>query len=168
MRGFFDQLAKPRSLRVSGGVMLLCALVLSVYNQLIAPGALPGMVAYEIATYPGCALDMLNAWGEQGRHLFLQSIAWDFVFPAAYGFWLCGKLAQKFQFGWVSRLIPLAPLMAALFDWLENICQIITISGYPQPEPILVPLTAVFALLKFLLLLGSVIFLWFAPQNCSR
>jgi len=105
------------------------------------------------------AHNMLTALGEQGRLFYLTKIIpIDFAFPLAY--MLCYA-------GWVALLVkhisPLSaakflitlPLLAMLFDWIENIGNILMLTQYPNISETAVSLASASGILKFLFILGS-------------
>jgi hypothetical protein len=144
---------------------VIFGVLLALCNNVLAPGYKPGMLSLELAFTSERAMAMLTTWGDSGRRLFLQSIVLDFFFPLAYGSWLSGLLTQATANGSRAGFLPLLPLIAAVCDVLENLSQIVTVSHYPAFGLFSVTATAGFASVKFLLLLVSVIGLWWCKRG---
>jgi hypothetical protein len=106
------------------------------------------------------AYEMLTALGLEGRTFYLTKIIpMDFPFPFAY---------MLFYAGWIALLIRhvnpnasyryllFVPVLAMLFDWLENIGIIAMLKNYPN-LPAWAVFTASFSgILKFSFTVGSI------------
>jgi hypothetical protein len=96
---------------------------------------------------------LLNQLGEEGRNAYLfRQIPVDMVYPLLFAIswslvlaWLIKKLNKH-----NTKLIYLSvlPLLAGMFDYLENIGMIIILNSYPENGDILTQVTNVFSILK--------------------
>ncbi len=91
--------------------------------------------------------------GEQGRAAYLWSqIPIDMIYPLLFG--ICYCLLLAFLFKQLNKLnkpifyLAYIPLLAGLFDYLENIGIIIMLRNYPPVSSSLVKTTSTFTLLK--------------------
>ena len=108
---------------------------------------------------------IFRAIGPEGRSAFLRyQLPLDMLYPYFYGSLLALSMAWLFKktgtgkkhMAWLSLL----PLFAALFDYLENIMDIIMLVRFPDLTASLVSLAATFTVIKgFLLLLSFIILL---------
>ena len=101
-----------------------------------------------------------ESYGETGIQAYVQArITFDVVFPLVYGFFLVTALSWLYarSFRAVSRWqqANLVPLVAVLFDFLENLATSLVMLRYPQPTPVVDSLAPAFTLVKWLLVSGS-------------
>jgi hypothetical protein len=99
---------------------------------------------------------LLNTLGREGRNAYLfNQIPVDMVYPFLFGISWCLVLA------WVLNKLGklngsliylcLLPLLAGLFDYLENTGMIVILNRYPYNPDYLTQTTSVFTILKSLL-----------------
>ncbi len=107
---------------------------------------------------------ILGAIGPEGRSAFLwYQLPLDMIYPFLYGSFLAFSLAWflqktggwKQKFAWMSLL----PLMAAFFDYLENIMDIAMLTRFPDFTAKMVSVASTFTIIKGMLLMLSVIVL---------
>lgn len=107
---------------------------------------------------------IFRAIGPEGRMAFLRyQLPLDMLYPYFYGSFLALSMAWFFKktgtgnkrIAWLSLL----PLLAAFFDYLENIMDIIMLIRFPDLTAGMVSLAAIFTVIKGFLLLLSVIVL---------
>jgi hypothetical protein len=95
----------------------------------------------------------LDNLGEEGRntYMFLQ-IPLDLLFPPLFAITCSLLLAFLFQRGFNTRskirIFVLIPMLAGLFDYLENIGIIILLKAYPRFPELVARFTGGFSLLK--------------------
>ncbi len=107
------------------------------------------------------ANSIVTALGEQGRLFYLTKIIpIDFVFPVTY---------MLMYAGWIARLsknvlpvkqakrLLILPLLAMLFDWLENIGIIFILTQYPSMPDGAVALASTAGMIKFAFTLCSMV-----------
>ena len=115
---------------------------------------------------PGDLYRMAESYGTEGRQAYVRArFTFDLVWPLVYTFFLVTAISWVFRaFAPDSRwqLANLAPLLGALFDYLENVSTSLVMLRYPAPTPGLDLLAPVFTALKwgtlgvsFALLLGG-------------
>ena len=112
---------------------------------------------------------MAESYGEQGRQAYVRArFTFDLVWPLVYTLFLATAIS------WVSgrafapdsrwQRANLAPLLGALFDYLENLSTSLVMLRYPDRTPVVDALAPVFTALKwsvlgasFLLLCGGIV-----------
>ena len=112
------------------------------------------------------AYEIIDALGVAGRAFNMKYIIpLDFPFPLAYGMFyfvlitfLMKKTRNKMKKPWIVGLVG---LMAALFDWLENIMIIRLLQFYPERLEAVAKMASVFTQLKsfFIMVSMFIIFL---------
>jgi hypothetical protein len=124
---------------------------------------------------------MAESYGEQGRQAYIRArFTFDLVWPLIYTLFLA--TAISWVFGRASapdsrwQRANLAPLLGALFDYLENLSTSLVMLRYPSHTAVVDVLAPVFTGLKwgflaasFLLLLGGILFLvWRSMKRRHR
>ncbi|NWF95589.1 MAG: hypothetical protein HXY34_05570 [Candidatus Thorarchaeota archaeon] len=105
---------------------------------------------------------LFGALGPEGLSLYGQLQLLDSVFPAAYGLAFCLmtlRLANGIEYLVRYRVLALLSLLAAFFDYLENIAIAMMIHSYPAVAEANVLLSASFTAIKWILLSTGVILL---------
>ncbi|CAM1349726.1 hypothetical protein [Tenacibaculum insulae] len=98
-------------------------------------------------------IELLTSLGDVGRKIYLTNqLPVDMIYPFLFGISYC------FLFGYflkkINRLkkpliyLCLLPLIAGLFDYLENIGIIIMLNNYTEITPFLVKTTSTFTIIK--------------------
>ncbi|MCA0386169.1 MAG: hypothetical protein LCH34_11290 [Firmicutes bacterium] len=108
--------------------------------------------------------DLVSQMSDEGRAAYITSkIRFDILWPLAYGLWLTSLLGillkvksenKSKQIKWTSRLVYL-PMLAVLFDFMENVVISIIMSSHPEELSVLFSLAPVLTALKWLLLNGA-------------
>jgi len=108
-----------------------------------------------------------ESYGEPGRQAYVRArFTFDLVWPLVYTLFLATAISWAFgrAFAPDSRWqrANLAPLLGALFDYLENVSTSLVMLRYPARTPVVDGLASVFTMLKwgfigasFVLLLGG-------------
>ncbi len=103
---------------------------------------------------------MAEAYGEQGRVDYVRArftfdLAWPLVYTLFLGTAISWLYARAFRpdSGW--QRANLVPLLAALFDLLENVSTSLVMLRYPDPTAVIDGLAPVFTLLKWVFVGGS-------------
>ena len=102
---------------------------------------------------PAYVTSLLNALGPDGRNVYLfNQIPLDLVFPGINATTFClifGYFFQKLgKFDSILFYICYLPLLAGLFDYLENFGIITMLNSYPNNPEILSIVTNLFSILK--------------------
>ncbi len=106
---------------------------------------------------------IFNAWGTEGKQLEAIAVTWDFAYIFAYGFFIFGAilLETKYLEGKlkdVSIYIAFTPLIAGVFDAIENINLLLMISNdsfISSGSPFIASLCAT---IKFSFLIVGIVF----------
>ncbi|MEP7126951.1 MAG: hypothetical protein ABJE95_38825 [Byssovorax sp.] len=95
----------------------------------------------------------LGAYGDEGRAIYLRAELVDLVYPLVYGFFfafliaLAARRVLRDDSPW--RLLCLAPLVATLFDYLENACFFTVLLRWPERLDRVAQLASIFNLGKW-------------------
>ena len=131
-----------------------------------------GMLIMDVLFF-GYDIDYVNALfktlGKQGRSVYLyQQIPVDMIYPIAYGFFSSLSLAwiikkQNIEIKKIYLFICMIPLLAMIFDFIENSSNALLLIDYPNISSSHVLFSSLFTNLKYLCLLSSlIIFLIFS------
>lgn len=123
-----------------------------------------GVLEFEFAWVPEVINNIFAAWGSEGRanETFVTYI--DFLYLLSYsifGFglvlipirWAEGKLQE------IGLFMSLTPLIAGVFDVIENISLLIMLGNPSSIQPFTPLVASLFAVLKFGFLFAGIIFL---------
>ena len=111
-----------------------------------------------------------EAYGADGRRAYIRArFTFDVIWPLVYTFFLVTALStltpRAFPPTSLWQRANIVPLLAFLFDLLENSATALTFARYPAPTPVLATLAGPFTALKwlfvgagFVLLLVSALF----------
>ena len=101
----------------------------------------------------GYVNSLLNALGSEGRNAYLfQQIPIDLIYPFLFGITYC--LLYAFIIKKLNKLnsflfyFCFIPILAGLFDYLENIGIITLLKGYPEKITTMSRITSSFSVLK--------------------
>ncbi len=163
LQKFKDALSE-KTLKIVIIITLIIFTILTIIFQLqnttlqIASGY--GILDFEFAFNEATAIIILAAWGPALRLLVLQGTYLDFLYIISYGLLIMSLnllLARKLKERWqtVGVLCALAPIIAGLFDVIENVNLIIMLNNPTNFSSIAPLLASICATLKFgFLLLG--------------
>lgn len=106
-------------------------------------------------------------YGQEGRYYYIDSrITFDIIWPLVYTFFLINAISWMMDKTILEesklRLLNLVPLAGMLFDFLENIANMVVMFRYPQPTDILASLAGMLTSIKWMLVSGSFLILVFA------
>jgi hypothetical protein len=111
------------------------------------PDLLQGFTAAELHA-------RLEAFGDEGRRVYLRAELVDLVYPLVYGFFFAFLIAlparRLLREGSPWRLLCLAPLAATLLDYLENACFFTLLLRWPARLDAVASLACVFNVGKWL------------------
>jgi hypothetical protein len=157
----------------TGWVTLFALAVFLLFSALVlprqsasAPQGSDAVGSPDLSLYysPGDLYRMAEAYGEEGRARYIQArFTFDLVWPLVYTLFLVTAISWLFarafppDSGW--QRANLAPLLAALFDLLENVSTSLVMLRYPDPTPVVDGLASVFTLLKWGFVAGSFVLL---------
>jgi hypothetical protein len=110
-----------------------------------------------------------ESYGEQGRQAYVTArFTFDLIWPLVYTLFLATAISWVFGRAFASdspwHRANLAPLLGALFDYLENLSTSLVMLRYPARTPVVDALASVFTVLKwgflgasFVLLFGGIV-----------
>jgi hypothetical protein len=160
--------------RFSSGWVTLAALVIfALFTALVLPGqaadADPGREAVgspDLSLFytPGELYRMAEAYGEAGRAAYIRArFSFDLVWPLLYTFFLTTAISwlfgRAFPPGSRWRYANLAPVIAILLDYLENISTSLVMYRYPATSGLVASLAPFFTLFKWIFVGGSFLLL---------
>jgi len=113
---------------------------------------------------PAKLYQIAEAYGEQGRQAYIRArFTFDLIWPLVYTVFLTTAISWVFgrAFAPESRWqrANLAPLLGALFDYLENLSTSLVMLRYPDQTVVVDLLATVFTVLKWSLLGASLVLL---------
>jgi hypothetical protein len=103
---------------------------------------------------------MAEMYGEQGRAAYVRArYTFDVIWPVVYTVFLSTAISWVYgrAFAPSSRWqrANLAPVLGALFDYLENLAASVVMVRYPNRTPVIDTLAPVFTLVKWVFVGGS-------------
>jgi len=149
---------------ISSGKVALAALLVFVLFMVFV---LPGQAAKAEETAAGAGspdttflygtdelYQMAEAYGPEGRAAYIRArFTFDLIFPVVYGLFLLTSVSwagtHALEAGSVWRLLNGIPLLAVVFDLLENIGASMVMARYPARTPIVDILTPLCSVLKW-------------------
>lgn len=156
--------------RVSTGWVVILAVVLMVLFMIVvlpdqarkaeeASGG-NGSPDTSLVYTPQELLDLAASYGEAGRQAYLYARwTFDLAFPLVYGFFFITTLSWLFARGFKPgsrwQLANLVPLIAVVFDLLENTATSIVMARFPQPASLAAWLAPLFTLVKWIFVYAS-------------
>ena len=123
---------------------------------------------------------MAEAYGDAGRRAYVRArFTFDLIWPLVYTAFLATAIswmyARGFPGGHGVQFANLAPLLGALFDYLENVSTSLVMIRFPDRTPVLAIVAPVFTTVKWmfvggsfgLLIIGTVAAVWQWINNRS-
>lgn len=103
---------------------------------------------------------MAEAYGQAGREGYIQArFSFDLIWPLVYTVFLCTSISwvygKAFDAGSLWQRMNLVPLLAIMFDYLENISTSLVMLQFPNRLPLVAMLSPVFTMGKWILVTGS-------------
>ncbi len=153
------------ALAVLVGFLLFTALVLPAQSaQSEASTGEAGSPDTSFFYSPADLYRIAEAYGAAGREAYVRArFTFDLVWPVVYAVfltvaisWLFGKVLSP---GSRWRLANLAPVLGALFDYLENLATSLVMLRYPERTPVVDILAPVFTVVKWIFVGGSFVLL---------
>ncbi len=108
---------------------------------------------------------LAESYGEQGRQAYIRArFTFDLIWPLVYTLFLVTAISWVFGKAFAPdspwQRANLAPLLGALFDYLENLSTSLVMLRYPQQTVVVDMLAPLFTALKWSLLGASFILLF--------
>lgn len=153
----------------TGRVTLLCLVIFLLFTALVLPGQsaqaeeTSGGTGSPDTTFFYTTADlyrMAESYGEIGRAAYIHArFTFDLVFPLVYTAFLATAISWFFRRGFPPgscwQLANLAPLLGAIFDYLENISATLVMGRYPALTPVVDSLAPLFSVIKWIFVIGS-------------
>lgn len=151
---------------VSNGWVAFSALVIFLlFTALVLPGQTSTVDAdYRDPGSPDLSFyytakdlyQMADAYGEEGREAYIRArFSFDLIWPLVYALFLCTAISWIFHKAFVLASVwqraNIAPVLAAVFDYLENISTSLVMARYPSPTAVLDRTASVFTMVKWVL-----------------
>ena len=169
-QSLFDRLQMLASRRLMA-VLLVTFLVLFlvVFPMVSAQLALLSggmhMIDMETGYTPAQAYQMIAAYGEQGRSLYIiTTLTADIIYPLDYSLLFALLMVTTFLEAFpggrmigMLRNLSLMPFATAVFDLLENAGIVAMLALYPQQVPFLAQAASLFTTLKWVFLILTVV-----------
>jgi hypothetical protein len=156
--------------RISRGwVVLLAVVVMILFMIFILPDqaskaeeASGGAGSPDTSLFysPQDLTNLAEAYGVEGRQAYLYARwTFDLAFPLVYGFFLITTISWLFARGFKPgshwQLANLAPVLAVVFDLLENTATSIVMARFPAQASLAAWLAPAFTLIKWVFVYGS-------------
>jgi hypothetical protein len=115
-----------------------------------------GILDTEINYSSEQAYSILERMGDNGRGFYLRLLLIDLIFPISYCLFMisCIFLLSSRVYRFADRL-ALAPIIALLFDYLENASIIVILTNYPNELVSLVQAASIFTIIKWCFIVVS-------------
>lgn len=144
---------------ISGALYVLSQ---AVIMKILEPLGVPSVFRFQLSFTAGGLNALLASWGDAGIETFKRHFYLDFLHPFWYGAFLffLMLLTRSRQPGWKKGAIPkyfYLPIIAAIFDLAENVCEIALLRQRPDLNDALVFLTASCSLIKWSLVAVSIL-----------
>jgi hypothetical protein len=157
----------------SGRLTLLAAAIFLLFGALVLPRQAERAERYsEGVGSPDTRLfytsddlyEFAKAYGSEGRKEYVRTrYTFDVAFPIVYGFFLVTTnswlVSRSFGPGQKLRLLNLAPVVAVLLDYLENLATSIVMLQYPSKTGIVAAIAPWLSITKWSFLYGSFLIL---------
>jgi len=143
-------------------------IVFLLFTALVLPGqasrgggASPDLSFYYTA---GDLYRMAESYGAAGRQDYIRvRFTFDLIWPLVYLVFLVTATIWTYSRVFASdspwQRANLIPLLAALFDYLENLSTSLVMARYPAPTPLVDGLAGMFTLVKWVFVGGSFVLL---------
>jgi len=107
---------------------------------------------------------MAEAYGQEGRQAYVRArYTFDLAWPLVYGLFLVTSISwlsrRGFPPGSSWRMGNLTPILAVIFDGLENLATSVVMLRYPEPALVLAALAPWFTAIKWILVGASMLLL---------
>jgi hypothetical protein len=105
-----------------------------------------------------------EAYGQAGRDAYVRARwSFDLLFPLIYAFFLISTLSWTFAHAFPPesrlRYANLFPVLAMIFDFLENSATSLVMARFPLLTPLAANAAPILTLIKWCFVMGSFIFL---------
>jgi hypothetical protein len=142
----------------NGKIILFLLLLFLLANLVIVPAIYPKFQTLDtlLSYSPKRAYELISSYGEQGRQYYaVIEATLDVLYPLITALMFSLLILYTFKRGfpnnnWVSYL-SLAPYAILLADYLENVCVVTMLLGYPRELVSVAKISNFFTITKFAL-----------------
>ena len=144
--------SSPVVLFVFVGAYLLTSYVMGLITN---PITFDDFINVELSFNPQDAVAYYTDWTQRGiMSKYFWGLVWDFVYMIAYGglllsvlsFWVCKTSWKEFT----KKVYLSLPVIAVIFDVLENVMEFVILAKFPQNVEGLVKISTTFSLIKWI------------------
>ncbi len=151
---------------ISTIAVILFFVIFTIIELQIDPNGPGAITSFQLAFSSDRSFQLLNQWGPSGIELFKIALLIDMLFPMTYVMMLASGIAYFSKNPESDQDVPSIvllvfsfPFLAAIFDWSENFLQFIMVTDRTFISNATVLLVGMYAILKFILLGISGLFL---------
>ena len=147
------------------GLIILLTINIMIFEPLATSVYLYGILDFEFAWTKGQILTIFTTWGPLGMALQAAGVYWDFLYIFGYVtplFTLILYLSRRLEdrIATVGVYMSLTPIVAGVFDLIENINLLIMLNETPNFASFVPLIASISATIKFgFLLVGAIFFL---------
>jgi len=147
------------------GIIILLTINILIFEPMSKAVYIYGILDFEFAWTKEQILTIFFVWGGDGMALQAAGVYWDFLYIFGYAiplFALILYLARKLEYRManIGLYMSLMPLVAGIFDVIENINLLIMLNETPNFASFVPLMTSLSATIKFgFLLVGAIFFL---------
>ncbi|MBY8987926.1 MAG: hypothetical protein KGD61_05685 [Candidatus Lokiarchaeota archaeon] len=146
------------------GIIILLAINIIIFEPMATAVYLYGILDFEFAWTKEQIALIFFTWGSQGMALQAAGVYWDFVYIFGYAIplfamilYLSRKLEDRIMT--IGLYMSLTPLVAGIFDLIENINLLIMLNENPDFAPLVPLIASLSATTKFgFLIVGAIFF----------
>ncbi len=138
---------------LSAAIVYTYMLIISIPKVMSFAGGMKILDMMPTGYTAGYAEQLMQTLGEEGRHAYLcNQIPADMIYPLLFGLSCCLILAyllkQIGKFDGPLYYLCFIPIVAAIFDYLENVGIISMLKRYPSEIEAIAKTTSVFSVIK--------------------
>lgn len=147
------------------GIIILLTINILIFEPMATAVYMYGILDFEFAWTKEQILTIFATWGPLGMELQAAGVYWDFLYIFGYTiplFALILYLSRRLEdkFATIGLYMSLTPLIAGIFDLIENINLLIMLNDTPNFASVVPLIASISATVKFgFLLVGVISFL---------
>jgi hypothetical protein len=147
------------------GIVILLVINILIFEPLATSVPIYNILDFEFAWTKEQILTIFSTWGPLGMALQEAGVYWDFLYIFGYVtplFTLILYIVRRFEdkMATIGLYMSLTPIIAGIFDLIENINLLIMLNESPNFESFIPLIASLSAVIKFgFLLIGAIYFL---------
>jgi tetrahydromethanopterin S-methyltransferase subunit B len=153
----------------NGRVAISALIAFLLFTALVLPGQASSVAANtQDAASPDTSFyytavdlyQMASEYGEEGREAYIQArFTFDLIWPLVYAVFLSTSISWTYRRAFALESLwqraNVVPVLAALFDYLENISTSLVMFRYPIATPVLDSSAGIITMVKWVFVVGS-------------